>query len=107
MLEATRKVMVREANGALSYSYVSGPCTLVSGGTFSPTGVGSCVVKASTALTTNFLAGSANQSVTIAVAGQTPTFTITPNPAAGTVTRGVVAESSSSNSNRWMVWTPT
>jgi len=78
------------SNGALSYSYVSGPCTLVSGGTFSPTGVGSCVVKASTALTTNFLAGSANQSVTIAAAGQTPTFTITPNPAAETVTRGVV-----------------
>ena len=78
------------SNGALTYSYVSGPCTLVSGGTFSPTGVGSCVVQASTALTTNFLAGSAMQSVTIGAAGQTPTFTITPNPATETVTRGVV-----------------
>ncbi len=78
------------SNGALSYSYVSGPCTLVSGGTFSPTGVGSCVVQASTALTTNFLAGSAKQSVTIVAAGQTQTFTITPSPAAETVSRGVV-----------------
>ncbi len=78
------------SNGALSYSYVSGPCTLVSGGTFSPTGVGSCVVQASTALTTNFLAGSVMQSVTIAAAGQTPTFTITPTPSAETVTRGVL-----------------
>jgi len=54
------------SNGALTYSYVSGPCTQVSGGTFSPTGVGTCVVQAKTAATTNFAAGSASQSVTIA-----------------------------------------
>ena len=69
------------SDGALSYSFVSGPCTLVdaNAGTFSPTGVGACVVQADTAATTNFLAGSAQQSVTItppllhlyAVAGST------------------------------------
>jgi hypothetical protein len=59
------------SNGALTYSYVSGPCTQVSGGTFSPTGVGTCVVQASTAATTNFTAGSATQSVTITAPTQT------------------------------------
>ena len=53
------------SNGALSYSYVSGPCLPVSGGTFSPTGAGTCVVQASTASTATFLAGSAQQNVPI------------------------------------------
>jgi hypothetical protein len=69
------------SNGALTYSYVSGPCTQVSGGTFSPTGVGTCVVQASTAATTNFTAGSATQSVSIIAATKiTPTITW-PTPA--------------------------
>ncbi len=53
------------SNGALSYSYVSGPCAQVSGGTFSSSGAGVCVVKASTATTTNFSAGSNTQNITI------------------------------------------
>ena len=69
------------SDGALTYSYVSGPCSLVDGnaGTFSSTGVGSCVVQADTAVSTNFIAGSAQQAITIyppfihlyAVAGST------------------------------------
>jgi hypothetical protein len=43
----------------------------VSGGTFSSSGAGTCVVKASTAATTNFTAGSNTQNVTIARANQT------------------------------------
>jgi FtsP/CotA-like multicopper oxidase with cupredoxin domain len=72
------------SDGALTYSYVSGPCTLVdaNAGTFSPTGTGTCVVQADTAATANFVAGSAQQSVAIippvihlhAVAGSTTTL---------------------------------
>jgi hypothetical protein len=56
-----------DSDGALTYSYVSGPCTLVdaNAGTFSPTGVGDCVVQADTAVTATFLAGSEQQTVTI------------------------------------------
>ncbi len=69
------------SNGALSYSYVSGPCSQVSGGTFSPTGVGTCVVQASTAATATFLAGSAPQNVTITgLATPTITFAAAPTP---------------------------
>jgi hypothetical protein len=55
------------SNGALTYSYVSGPCSLVSAtaGTFSPTGIGTCVAEASVAPSTNYLAGSATQNVII------------------------------------------
>ena len=67
------------SNGALSYSYVSGPCSQVSGGTFSPTGVGTCVVQASTAATATFLAGSAPQNVTITGLA-TPTITFAAAP---------------------------
>ena len=51
------------SNGALTYSYVSGPCSLVSAtaGTFSPTGIGTCVAEASVAPSTNYLAGSATR----------------------------------------------
>ncbi|MGO8788310.1 MAG: beta strand repeat-containing protein [Terriglobia bacterium] len=69
------------SNGALTYSYVSGPCAQVSGGTFSPSGAGSCIVQASTAATTNFLAGSATETVSIASAGQTNPIITWPAPA--------------------------
>ena len=51
----------------VTYSYVSGPCALVdaNAGTFTPSGSGECVVQADTAATTNFLAASAQQTVTI------------------------------------------
>ncbi|MDO8630438.1 MAG: choice-of-anchor L domain-containing protein, partial [Phycisphaerales bacterium] len=46
-----------------------GPCAVVdaSAGTFSSTGAGDCVVKADSAATTNYLASSAQQTVTISV----------------------------------------
>ena len=66
------------SDGALSYSYVSGPCAQVSGGTFSSSGAGTCVIRASTAATTNFTAGSTTQNVTIAPA--TPTISFGPAP---------------------------
>jgi hypothetical protein len=69
------------SNGALTYSYLSGPCAQVTGGTFSPSGVGTCIVQASTAATTNFVAGSATQSVSITAAGQTTPVITWPTPA--------------------------
>src|SRR5262245_50155155 len=60
-------------SSALTYSVVSGPCTLVSGSTFSSNGAGACVVKASGAETTNFSDASNTQSVTIAKAASTTT----------------------------------
>jgi hypothetical protein len=59
-----------DSDGALTYSFVSGPCSLVdaNAGTFSPTGVGDCVVQANTASTAGFLAGSAQQTVSITAA---------------------------------------
>ncbi len=58
---------ITDSDGALTYSYVSGPCVLVDAilGTFSPTGFGDCVVQANTAATALFLTGSAQQTVTI------------------------------------------
>ena len=56
------------SDGTLSYSYVSGPCALVSGSTFSASGAGTCVVQASTPATANFQANSNTQNVTIAEA---------------------------------------
>jgi len=53
------------SNGALTYSRVSGPCAFVSGASFGTSGVGTCVVQASTAATSTYAAGSAQQSVTI------------------------------------------
>src|SRR3989454_775196 len=66
------------SGGVITYSRVSGPCALVSGATFSSSGAGSCVVQADSATTTNYLASSAQQTVTIAKA--TPTITWS-NPA--------------------------
>ena len=49
---------------------MSGPCTVVdaNAGTFSPTGTGSCVVQADSAATTNYLASSAQQTISIIAA---------------------------------------
>jgi len=70
------------SDGALTYSKVSGPCTQVSGGTFTPTGAGTCTIQASTALTTNYAAGSQTQDVTITSGILTPSITFdTPLPA--------------------------
>jgi hypothetical protein len=65
--------------GAIAYSWVSGPCALVSGATFSSSGAGTCVVRADSAATSNYLASSAQQNVTIA---QPPPsgISINPNP---------------------------
>lgn len=52
--------------GAFSFTKVSGPCT-VSGSTMTPTGVGTCVVNATRAADTDYLAAtSSNASITIA-----------------------------------------
>ena len=67
-------------SSALTYSQVSGPCALVSGATFSSSGAGTCVVKASGAATANFNAASATQNVTIAQATPTVTFGAAPTP---------------------------
>src|SRR5206468_1628400 len=69
-----------DSGGAITYSRVSGPCALVSGATFSSSGAGSCVVKADSAATTNYLASSAQQTVTIAQAASTVTFGAAPTP---------------------------
>ncbi|MEP7117246.1 MAG: multicopper oxidase domain-containing protein [Acidobacteriota bacterium] len=66
------------SNGALTYNYVSGPCAQSNGATFSSTGAGVCVVQANTAATSIYLAGSAQQSVTIAQASPTITFGAAP-----------------------------
>jgi hypothetical protein len=49
----------------IAYSYVSGPCYWSTGATFIPTAAGDCVVQASTPATTDFNAGSVQQTVTI------------------------------------------
>ena len=56
-----------DSGGAITYSQVSGPCTVVdaSAGTFKPTATGSCVVQADSGETANYLAGSAQQTVII------------------------------------------
>jgi len=69
-----------DSGGTITYSRVSGPCALVSGATFSSSGAGSCVVKADSAATTNYLASSAQQTVTIAQAASTTTFGTAPTP---------------------------
>jgi hypothetical protein len=65
------------STAALSYSRVSGPCSLLSAtaGTFTPTGTGVCVVKASVPNTTNYTAGSNTQNIII----NSPSWTITPS----------------------------
>ncbi len=58
-------------SSALTYSVVSGPCTFVSGATFSSTGAGVCVVQADGTATANFTVASQTQSITIGIANQT------------------------------------
>jgi hypothetical protein len=53
-------------SAALIYSKVSGPCTFVSGATFSSTGAGTCIVRADGAASPNFNAAFDTQNVTIA-----------------------------------------
>lgn len=55
-------------SSTVTFSYVSGPCSQVSGGTFSPTGVGNCVIRADGAATTDYNAASAQQTVVITAA---------------------------------------
>ncbi len=52
-------------SSALTFSVMSGPCSHVSGSTFSPTGAGTCVVKADGAASDNFEAASNTQNVII------------------------------------------
>ncbi len=66
-------------SSALTYSYVSGPCSFVSGSTFTATGVGTCVVQADGAATAGFFAASNTQSVTIGKASTTTTVTCPTN----------------------------
>jgi len=54
-----------DSSAPITYSVLSGPCTLVSGATFRPTGAGTCVVQASSAATPLYLASSATQNVLI------------------------------------------
>jgi hypothetical protein len=63
-------------SSALSYSAEGGECVVVDAiaGTFSSTAAGTCTVAASGAATTNFLAASAQQDVTIAKAAATVTL---------------------------------
>lgn len=62
-------------SGALSYSQISGPCT-VSGSQVTATGAGTCVVKATRAADTNYSAvNSSNFSITVSPANQTLNFT--------------------------------
>jgi hypothetical protein len=62
------------SGGTITYSYVSGPCALVSGATFSSSGAGPCVVRADSAATTNYQASVAEQTVTIGKAAATVTL---------------------------------
>jgi uncharacterized repeat protein (TIGR02543 family) len=63
----------------LIYSKVSGPCTFVSGATFSSTGAGTCIVRADGAASTNFNAAFDTQNVTIAAVQYTITASAGPN----------------------------
>jgi hypothetical protein len=70
-------------SSALTFSVMSGPCSHVSGAMFSPTGAGTCVVKADGAASDNFEAASNTQNVTITQV----TYTLTVNNGGnGTVT---------------------
>ncbi|HUI89938.1 MAG TPA: MBG domain-containing protein [Anaerolineales bacterium] len=57
-------------NSTLTYSWVSGPCALVSGATFSSSGSGTCVAQASAMATANFTAALQQQIISIAKADQ-------------------------------------
>ncbi|MDA8777357.1 fibronectin type III domain-containing protein [Pontimonas sp.] len=62
-------------SGVLSYSFVSGPCT-VSGSTVTSTGAGSCVVTATRSADTNYNSvTSSNFTITVSKAAQSINFT--------------------------------
>jgi len=68
-------------SNTLTYSVVSGPCATGGSDTFTISGAGTCVVRADGVATTNYNAANNSQSVTIAKAGQTISFT---GPGTGT-----------------------
>src|SRR4030095_16145298 len=69
-----------DAGGVITYSRVSGPCAVVnaSTGVFSSSGAGSCVIRADSAATVNYLTSFAQQTVTIDQAASTTTFGAAP-----------------------------
>ena len=67
-------------SSALTYSVISGPCSLVSGSTFHATGAGPCVVQAYGAATANFYAAFQTVSISIAKASQAA-LTVSADPA--------------------------
>ena len=77
------------SNGALTYGVVSGPCALVSGNTFSPSGVGTCIVQANTAATSTYAAGSAQQVVTIMAGGPGTSFDLCATTGSASMPGGV------------------
>lgn len=63
------------SSGALSYSHISGPCS-VTGAEVSATGTGSCVVRATRAADANYNeVNSSNFTITVSAANQTLAFT--------------------------------
>jgi hypothetical protein len=62
------------SDGTLSYSYMSGPCSFVSGATFRPLATGTCSVWASTTATANYKAASQSQDIEITSGILTPTL---------------------------------
>ncbi len=65
-------------SGALTYSVKSGPCTLSASGSLSNTGAGICVVGATRAASSNYLAAAADDlTVTVSKQAQSVAFTTT------------------------------
>jgi uncharacterized repeat protein (TIGR02543 family) len=82
-------------SSTLTYSKVSGPCTFVSGATFTSTGAGTCIVRADGAASTNFNAAFDTQNVTIAAVQYTIDASAGPN---GSITpSGAVVVNSGAN----------
>ncbi len=82
------------STGAITYSLVSGPATL-SGSTLSITGVGTVVIDATQAATTNYLPASATLSFTVAPAVPSLNFTAIPHQTYGNPAFSVSATSTS------------
>ena len=73
--DGTFTVSASANSGAtVSFEKVSGPCAQVSGGKFSISGAGDCVIKASAPATDNYSAASSRQTVSITKANQTIDF---------------------------------
>src|SRR5205823_4691193 len=71
-----------DSGGVISYSKVSGPCTLVNAatGVFSSSGAGTCKVQADSAATADYLTSSAQQDVSIGKATPVISFGAAPTP---------------------------